>query len=140
MAARNIRDVNKRIAKGEIFPKHLAYYVGDMLYMKRSKPRREAPQSFKDTHKIFEESAHIESLPTTREAQESIFDKEMAQFYKNPIQFYNSTKDDPAWRFQKNNQYITKSFEHCYMRRWFDQASGVGDAHFTKKEWNAFGF
>jgi len=140
MASRNIRDVNKRIANGEIFPKHLAYYAGDMLFMKRSKPRRDAPQHFKDTHKIFEESARIESLPTTREAQEAIFDKEMAQFYKNPIQFYNSTKDDPAWRFPKNTQYITKRFEHHCMERWFEGASCVGDAHFTKKEWKAFGF
>ena len=141
MAARNIRDVNKRIANGEIFPKHLAYYVGDMLYMKRSKPLRTAPQSFKDTHKLFEESGHIESLPTTREAQESIFDEEMAQFIYNPLQFYNSTKDDTCkWMFSASNHRVRKIFEHHHMERWFDKASGVGDAHFTEKEWKAFGF
>ena len=146
MAARNIRDVNKRMEEGEIFSRYLGLFVIDTLYARetyghnRTKPPPEADKSFHDAYKLFRDTGHIESLPTTREAQDAIFDKEMVQFYKNPTQFYNTHKDDPTWRFQQNNQYITKSFEHCYMRRWFDQASGVGDAHFTEKEWKAFGF
>ena len=142
MAARNIRNVTKRMEEGEIFSAHLAYYVGDMLYIKKRKPPREAPQHFHDTHKLFEESGHIESLQTTKQEQDAIFDKEMAQFYENPTQFYNTHKDDPTckWTFAASNHRVHKIFEHHHMERWFDLSSCVGKAHFTNKEWKAFGF
>jgi hypothetical protein len=140
MDIRNRRDVKKRIAKGEIFAAHLAYYVADMLYIKKRKPPREAPQHFHDTHKLFEESGHIESLQTTKQEQDAIFDKEMAQFYENPTQFYNTHEDDPTWIFSATNHRVRKRFEHHHMERWFDLSSCVGRAHIAEKEWKAFGF
>mgnify|MGYP003670943314 CR=1 FL=1 len=146
MAARNIRDVNKRMEEGEIFPTDLGRFVIDTLDARetyghnRTKPPPEADKSFHDAYNLFRDTGHIESLPTTKQKQDAIFDKEMKRFYKNPIQFYNAHKDDPEWFFQKNTEYITKKFEHHHMTRWFDEASGVGEAHFTNKEWKAFGF
>jgi len=138
MAARNIRNVNKRIANGEVFSKDLGLFAGH----KKTKPPPEAPQWFHDAHKIFRDTGHIESLQTTREAQDAIFDKEMVQFYDNPTQFYNTHKDDPTckWTFAASNHRIHKIFEHHHMERWFDDDFVPGNAHFTNKEWKAFGF
>ena len=125
-ASRNIRDVTRRIEEGEIFPEYLARYARDTLHAqklhghKKTAPPPGSVEGFHEAHKIFRDNDHVESLPTTRQEEERVFDNEMKQFCENPIQFYN-THNYPAgsWSFGKNNCTITKQIEDLQMTRWF---------------------
>ena len=126
-ASRNIRDVTRRIEEGEIFPEYLARYARDTLHAqklhghKKTAPPPGSTIGFHEAHKIFRDNDHVESLPTTRQEEERVFDNEMQQFCEDPIQFYNTHNYTGwPWSFGKNNRTITKQVEDLQMTRCFD--------------------